>query len=261
MLKGSASEKVQRAGLSKLSTFGILPNFTQPEISRILDALVEAKLLECPEVERYRPVVQLTERGWDYLKAPDEKPLTLRLSDDLRAKIQGRAGQSPRRRKNGSARYRTPLSGRDREAEPDPLPRPGSATSALPGAREAKQPAYCVFQLTRTLRGTASVIAPNRRTPWPPSSGLQRLRGRSIGATCRGHSGRIAGVSRARLERGGSPEAVRRSARIAVCHGFRRARGTPIEPTPRTGDPDRGMDPQAAGAGFWNRRSRLDPRA
>ena len=140
MLKGSASEKVERSGLTKLSTFGILPSFTQAELSRIIDALAEAKLIDCPEVERYRPVVQLTEQGWAYLKAPAENPLRLRLPGDIAEKIQGQAEVVP------ATSNRAPDGAETNpdEAAPDSL-RDRLRELRTAWAREAKQPAYCIF--------------------------------------------------------------------------------------------------------------------
>jgi ATP-dependent DNA helicase RecQ len=146
MLKGSASEKVERSGLNKLSTFGILPNFTQAELSRILDALAEAKLLECPEVDRYRPVVILAERGWDYLKAQPETPLTLRLPEDLGEKIQrgGHATAAAVLAKPNGQSTNEESTSEETGAESDSL-RDRLRELRKTWAREAKQPAYCVF--------------------------------------------------------------------------------------------------------------------
>ena len=87
MLKGSGSEKMDRWGLKKLSTFGILPDFTQPELTRLLDALVEAGHVESPEVDRFRPIVNLTDSGWGLLKGPPARPVELSLPADLALKV------------------------------------------------------------------------------------------------------------------------------------------------------------------------------
>ena len=87
MLKGSGSEKMDRWGLKKLSTFGILPTFSQPELTQILDALAGTGHIECPEVDRFRPIVNLTEAGWDWLKNRPNRPIPLAISDDLSAKV------------------------------------------------------------------------------------------------------------------------------------------------------------------------------
>jgi ATP-dependent DNA helicase RecQ len=146
MLTGSGAEKMDRWGLRKLSTFGILSDFRQPEVVQILDALGMAGYLECPEVDRFRPVVQLTEEGWELIRAHAEKPIVLALPDELARKL-----------RNGGLEHviarPAPQFVDDVEEET------GSELSPLAGdplwnrlkslraqwAREAKQPAYCIF--------------------------------------------------------------------------------------------------------------------
>jgi ATP-dependent DNA helicase RecQ len=87
MLAGSGAEKMERWGLSKLSTFGVLAGFKQSEIVVLLDACSSAGLIDSPEVERFRPVVNLTQRGWELLRGPAEFELSLSLPDELAAKV------------------------------------------------------------------------------------------------------------------------------------------------------------------------------
>ena len=88
MLTGSGAEKMDRWGLKRLSTFGILPEFRQPEVVGLLDALSAIGLVECSEVDRFRPVVNLTATGWERLRAKDLGTLELSLPDELPAKVQ-----------------------------------------------------------------------------------------------------------------------------------------------------------------------------
>jgi ATP-dependent DNA helicase RecQ len=87
MLIGSKSEKMTKLGLNRLSTFGILADFSQPEISAIVDALALAGLVESTDVDRFRPVVDITEAGRDYLKKKGDVPLQLTLPDELARKV------------------------------------------------------------------------------------------------------------------------------------------------------------------------------
>jgi ATP-dependent DNA helicase RecQ len=87
MLAGSTSEKMDRSGLKRLSTYGILSAFRQPELVQLLDALEGAGLVESPEVGRFRPIVNLTEEGWQRLRAKGPFDFTLALPDDLRSKV------------------------------------------------------------------------------------------------------------------------------------------------------------------------------
>jgi ATP-dependent DNA helicase RecQ len=95
MLAGSTSEKMDRSGLKRLSTYGILSAFRQPELVQLLDALERAGLVESPEVGRFRPIVSLTEEGWRRLRAKGPFDFPLALPDVLRAKVlQGGSGEA-----------------------------------------------------------------------------------------------------------------------------------------------------------------------
>ncbi|QDV33235.1 RecQ family ATP-dependent DNA helicase [Tautonia plasticadhaerens] len=72
MLTGSASEKMGRFRLDRLSTFGVLSEFKQQEIALLIDALTEIGLIRVDEVDRFKPVVTLSDSGWSYLRARGE---------------------------------------------------------------------------------------------------------------------------------------------------------------------------------------------
>lgn len=158
MLKGSGSEKMDRWGLKDLSTFGILADFTQPELTRILDALAQAGYLECPEVDRNRPVVTLSERGRGLLKRPDGELILLDLPEELSRKV----------RMGGlrSVPARQPLVSEGPSTEPaeplhgDPLAERLRALR-LSWARQADQPAYTVF----TNNTLEALVEARPRTP------------------------------------------------------------------------------------------------
>jgi ATP-dependent DNA helicase RecQ len=170
MLTGSASDQMSRWKLDQLSTYGILSQcgFNQKEVSQILDALTRNRLIETQEVDRYRPVVSLTEEGWLYLRSREPGELALELPDDLLAKI--------RRGGNGANRQarESPASGPLRPMQPNAIAvaqdtadveqqkEAESESRAAPEleadplwqrlrslrsdwAREYKQPAYCIF--------------------------------------------------------------------------------------------------------------------
>jgi ATP-dependent DNA helicase RecQ len=87
MLIGSKTEKMTKLGLNQLSTFGILTDFSQSEVTQLIDALAAAELVESTDVERFRPVVDISEAGRDYLKSKGNIPLQLALPDDLYTKV------------------------------------------------------------------------------------------------------------------------------------------------------------------------------
>jgi ATP-dependent DNA helicase RecQ len=87
MLTGSNAEKIERFGLTRLSTFGIMANFGKPEVTALIDALITAGLVVSKDVDRFRPVIDVSETGREFLKAKGELPLMLYLTDELHAKV------------------------------------------------------------------------------------------------------------------------------------------------------------------------------
>ena len=83
MLTGSDSERMSRWKLDQLSTYGILRDcgFTQKEVTDIIDALARAGLVEAQDVDRFKPVITLTEAGWSWLKNRDGTGMILELPD------------------------------------------------------------------------------------------------------------------------------------------------------------------------------------
>jgi ATP-dependent DNA helicase RecQ len=156
MLIGSKSEKMTKLGLNRLSTFGILAEFGQAEVVALVDALALAGLVVSTEVDRFRPVVDLTERGREYLKAKGDAPLSLALAEELytKARLGGLQRLSPR-----ATPKPQPSPGRPAD---DDLPEIGPASPApsevsadpltlrfkalrTQWAREAKVPPYTIF--------------------------------------------------------------------------------------------------------------------
>ena len=88
MLVGSGSERMERLGLKRLSTFGILADFGQSEVSCLIDALTSAGLIVSKDVDRFRPVIDISEEGREFLKSKGDVPVRLTLPDDILAKVQ-----------------------------------------------------------------------------------------------------------------------------------------------------------------------------
>jgi ATP-dependent DNA helicase RecQ len=87
MLCGSAAKGVTRNRLDKLSTFGLLSHFKQSEVVQLIDALLICGLLEQTEIEPFRPVLGLTERGSQIMSGERDSLPNLPLSDALRRKL------------------------------------------------------------------------------------------------------------------------------------------------------------------------------
>ena len=79
MLCGSQSSKISKLGLHKLSTFGLLRRLTVGEASGLLDELIRVRLVEQVDVDRFRPVVTLTEAGARVMRGESPIPAALRL--------------------------------------------------------------------------------------------------------------------------------------------------------------------------------------
>ncbi|MGO9600188.1 MAG: RecQ family ATP-dependent DNA helicase [Isosphaeraceae bacterium] len=124
MLSGSDSERMSRWKLDQLSTFGILKAYqlTRKEVAEIIDALVRARLVESQDVDRFKPVINLTETGWHWLKGPDRPDLALDLTAYLLRRICGEP----------SAPDREPSSPHESRAEVSPLVPPPAPPLRLP---------------------------------------------------------------------------------------------------------------------------------
>ncbi|MFO0890737.1 MAG: RecQ family ATP-dependent DNA helicase [Isosphaeraceae bacterium] len=203
MLSGSSSERMSRWRLDQLSTFGILKQggFTRQEIGDIIDALTRAGLVEAQEVDRFKPVISLSEAGWGWLRSPEPPALFLDLPEDLLRRIRSApADQLP------------PAGPQQAPAEADADPESERLRQRLKGlrsewARELKQPAYCIFS-----NETLEALVRQR-----PSSPLE-LAG-------------IKGLGKARIERHGGAllRAIQQSG-----HDAEIAAVPPIEPPPPT---------------------------
>jgi ATP-dependent DNA helicase RecQ len=168
MLTGSTSEKLDRSGLKQLSTYGILSAFRQQELVQVLDALEGAGLLESPEVDRFRPVVHLTEEGWTHLRAQGPFDFTLALPEPLRNKVLqgggGGKGAEPREPGALAGNDGAPLPPASSPYQDDPLWQQ-LRTLRQEWARTMKVPPYVVFnnqvldEIVRTRPRTPEALA------------------------------------------------------------------------------------------------------
>jgi len=125
MLCGSNSAKVQRFGLQKKSTFGLLSAYTQEEVVELLDALLAVRCLEQTGHEKFRPVIGLTDLGRDVMRGVAQLPWPLPLGEPLRRRL---AQQGPRR--SGGSAGAQPVKGQASAAA-------GGTAAADAGARAA----------------------------------------------------------------------------------------------------------------------------
>ena len=87
MLCGSKSAKISKWKLQQLSTFGLLSQLTQNEVISLLDALLEEGLVGQSEIDRFKPVLRLTESGKRVMHGDFELLRELTLPVTLVAKL------------------------------------------------------------------------------------------------------------------------------------------------------------------------------
>ncbi len=90
MLCGSGNERIKQLRLDRLSTFGLLRHLKQPEVVAVIDALISLGCLQQEDIDKYRPVVKLTDFGDDVMRSktqlqtslPIQAPLFHKIHDD-----------------------------------------------------------------------------------------------------------------------------------------------------------------------------------
>ena len=109
MLVGSGSERMEKTGLTRLTTFGVLANsgFTQKEVVEILEGLIAAGLVESEEVDRFKPVIKLSPSGWDWIRDAEPPAIALPLETGLLQRLcnggLARVQRAPSDRENARA--------------------------------------------------------------------------------------------------------------------------------------------------------------
>jgi ATP-dependent DNA helicase RecQ len=87
MLCGSAAKGVTRNRLDKLSTFGLLAHAKQTDVVQLIDALLICGLLEQTELEPFRPVLALTDRGSEIMNGGRDLLPTLPIAHDIARRL------------------------------------------------------------------------------------------------------------------------------------------------------------------------------
>jgi ATP-dependent DNA helicase RecQ len=95
MLCGSKSAKMQQLHLDKLSTYGLLNNLQQTEVTQLIDALLSLGCLQQENLDRFRPVIKLTDFGTSVMKGTQQLSGQLPISRELHRKITGEKASLP----------------------------------------------------------------------------------------------------------------------------------------------------------------------
>jgi ATP-dependent DNA helicase RecQ len=87
MLIGANSSRLTKLRLDKLSTFGLLSALTEDEVTQIIDVLLRLRLLSQVEIDRFKPVMELTGRGAQVMKGEAALTEVVTLDERLLAKL------------------------------------------------------------------------------------------------------------------------------------------------------------------------------
>ena len=206
MLCGSNSEKVTRMGFNKLSTYGLLAHLRQTEAVDLIDALVAVRYIEQVDVDRFRPVLQLTADGQAVMAGRVDSLPTLSLATGLVEKLCRAA-----RCRTGAA---TPASHAPKSGGRKPGRSPRSIRVRCVADRAAAQPRVAGARSRRrcsgggSRRGRAPRVAPASRGSAEPLLDLAAVGGRLC-------AGRKCGDSRIQCRRGAGPRLARGRLRVA----------------------------------------------
>ena len=83
MLCGSQNKKITQWKLQRLSTYGMLSNMKQSQLTSVIDALIEHGMVEQREVGQRRPTIEITEQGKSVMHLKTSLPMSFRLSKML----------------------------------------------------------------------------------------------------------------------------------------------------------------------------------
>jgi ATP-dependent DNA helicase RecQ len=98
MLVGSNNKKLATGGLSKLSTFGLLKQLKQSEVMELIDFLVSWGCIKKLETTKFRPVMQITPGGEQWMAGRFDADFLKQIPAELGQSIsQKLAGKQPRR--------------------------------------------------------------------------------------------------------------------------------------------------------------------
>ena len=124
MLTGSTAKKIKQLGLHKISTFGLLQRLKQTEVTKLLEMLITAGLLQQSETTRFRPVVSITAEGVEIMKGNGLDQLIPFARSDLASLLEFRFSKSTPIRNEEKEELETPDLGRESARESGEAPSP-----------------------------------------------------------------------------------------------------------------------------------------
>jgi ATP-dependent DNA helicase RecQ len=94
MLCGSQNARIKKLHLDNLSTFGLLKHLKQDDVLLVIDALMAMRCLQQVDVDRFRPVLELTEFGGEVMRGRVRLPGELPIPVELRRRLRAYGGDS-----------------------------------------------------------------------------------------------------------------------------------------------------------------------
>ncbi len=115
MLCGSRSAKMLKFKLTSLSTYGLLSHLKITDVTTLIDALLNTGMLETSDVDRFRPVLAITQYGTDVMRSKEPIDRPLNLPPPLEAAIKGHYQQKNGGDNGAGAVAAGPVANRDVE--------------------------------------------------------------------------------------------------------------------------------------------------
>jgi ATP-dependent DNA helicase RecQ len=143
MLSGSASQRMEKLRLNRLSTFGLLHELTQPEVFTLIEGALAMGLLQQVDVEPNRPVLRVTDLGLEVMRGTRALTERLAIPSYLLAKLRRVGARSSVGQAAVESAARKPLGAGPASTSPSlPAARPRAASApATPAAFAPTTPA------------------------------------------------------------------------------------------------------------------------
>lgn len=134
MLARSASSRISKLGLDKLTTYGLLSDLRQSDVSELIDAMIESRLLAYVDLDRFRAVLTLTELGKLVMRGKESLPTRFNLSNALAARLRSRRRTRIEQPAPPALPSAAPEQAADltRDIQPPQVSRPASVPARIP---------------------------------------------------------------------------------------------------------------------------------
>ncbi len=155
MLCGSNGAEVKKLGLQRLSTFGLLKHLKQDDVLLVIDSLMAMRCLQQVDVDRFRPVVELTEFGGEVMRGRARLLGELSISGRIAKSCEPIGGGRPAQGDGGGFGGRPPAS---QTSSPE--------TSSVPLAFARSRNPRCAQAMAcrdRRRGGRAAISSPQQR--------------------------------------------------------------------------------------------------